>query len=160
MEPVESLRSCTRCERADPDLSNPARLLAGVAFTPASLSDQGASRARLIRIGYVPDELHEQEVLNFVDRILDPKRSSRFLSDFLALEKKVAYFGAINSLAQTLLKITSPGVPDFYQGTELWDLSLADPDKSRRTRRLPNSHGMAGLGKTSLQPQAAFGGVA
>ena len=69
--------------------------------------------------------------MKLCDRILDPKRSSRFLTDFLALEKKVAYFGAINSLAQTLLKITSPGVPDFYQGTELWDLSLADPDNRR-----------------------------
>jgi (1->4)-alpha-D-glucan 1-alpha-D-glucosylmutase len=43
----------------------------------------------------------------------------------------VAYYGALNSLAQVLLKITSPGVPDFYQGTELWDFSLVDPDNRR-----------------------------
>ena len=47
------------------------------------------------------------------------------------MKKKLAYFGMFNSLAQTLLKITSPGVPDFYQGTEIWDFSLVDPDNRR-----------------------------
>src|SRR4030095_58093 len=67
----------------------------------------------------------------FVDAILDPVRSSRFLDDFTTFQLRVAYFGALNSLAQTLVKITAPGVPDFYQGTELWDLSLVDPDNRR-----------------------------
>jgi (1->4)-alpha-D-glucan 1-alpha-D-glucosylmutase len=53
------------------------------------------------------------------------------LPDFLKLQPRLAYVGALNSLSQTLLKITSPGVPDFYQGTELWDLSLVDPDNRR-----------------------------
>jgi (1->4)-alpha-D-glucan 1-alpha-D-glucosylmutase len=50
---------------------------------------------------------------------------------FLSFARHVAFFGRINSLAQTLLKITSPGVPDFYQGCELWDLNLVDPDNRR-----------------------------
>lgn len=54
-----------------------------------------------------------------------------FQKEFVRLQKKVALVGMINSLAQTLLKTASPGVPDFYQGTELWDLSLVDPDNRR-----------------------------
>jgi (1->4)-alpha-D-glucan 1-alpha-D-glucosylmutase len=50
---------------------------------------------------------------------------------FLPFQQKIAYLGAYNSLAQTLLKITCPGIPDFYQGTELWDLNLVDPDNRR-----------------------------
>jgi (1->4)-alpha-D-glucan 1-alpha-D-glucosylmutase len=53
------------------------------------------------------------------------------LSDFSRFARRVAFFGALNSLAQTLLKIASPGVPDFYQGTELWQLSFVDPDNRR-----------------------------
>jgi (1->4)-alpha-D-glucan 1-alpha-D-glucosylmutase len=75
-----------------------------------------------------PDERYEESVVNFVDRLLDPERSSKFLASFRAFHKRIAYFGAINSFSQTLLKITAPGTPDFYQGTELWDFSLADPD--------------------------------
>lgn len=77
------------------------------------------------------DDQHETALADFVDAILDQSSRNRFLTDFLQLQKKVAYFGAFNSLAQVLLKITSPGVPDFYQGTELWDFSLIDPDNRR-----------------------------
>ncbi len=58
-------------------------------------------------------------------------RESRFIQILQTLLPRVQFFGAINSLAQTVLKLTSPGVPDFYQGTELWDLSLVDPDNRR-----------------------------
>ena len=51
--------------------------------------------------------------------------------DFVRFQKKIAYFGALSSLSQLALKITSPGIPDFYRGTEVWDLSLADPDNRR-----------------------------
>ncbi|HET7877061.1 MAG TPA: malto-oligosyltrehalose synthase [Methylomirabilota bacterium] len=54
-----------------------------------------------------------------------------FLDDFLPFQRRVALYGAINSLAQTLLKIAAPGIPDLYQGSELWDLSLVDPDNRR-----------------------------
>jgi (1->4)-alpha-D-glucan 1-alpha-D-glucosylmutase len=71
---------------------------------------------------------YETRVLAFIDRMLS---SDRFLRSFLGFQKKVAYFGALSSLSQLLLKIASPGVPDFYQGSDLWDLSLADPDNRR-----------------------------
>ena len=55
----------------------------------------------------------------------------RFLDNFSPFAETVSYYGMFNSLSQALLKITSPGVPDFYQGTELWGLSLVDPDNRR-----------------------------
>jgi len=77
------------------------------------------------------DEAYEGALLAFVDRILESGPENRFLQDFLVFQPFVAYYGALNSLAQVLLKIASPGVPDFYRGTELWDFSLVDPDNRR-----------------------------
>src|SRR5437773_2649500 len=74
------------------------------------------------------DEDYEQAVLGFVDRILDPAKSAAFLEDFKQFQSKIAFYGAMSSLAQLILRMTAPGVPDFYQGTEIWDYSLADPD--------------------------------
>ena len=53
------------------------------------------------------------------------------LAAMLPFQRRVARLGMINSLAQVALKLGSPGVPDFYQGTDLWDLSLVDPDNRR-----------------------------
>jgi (1->4)-alpha-D-glucan 1-alpha-D-glucosylmutase len=78
-----------------------------------------------------PNEKYDQALTRFAEAILDRQRAAVFLDDFLPFQARIAHFGAINSLAQTLLKITAPGVPDFYQGTELWDLSLVDPDNRR-----------------------------
>lgn len=76
-------------------------------------------------------EAYENALLSFVEACLDISSPNQFLDDFLPFQGRMAYYGALNSLAQVLLKITSPGVPDFYQGTELWDLSLVDPDNRR-----------------------------
>jgi len=78
-----------------------------------------------------PNADYEAALLRFVAAILRRSRRNRFLPDFLRLQQRVAYFGAINSLAQLLVKLTAPGVPDFYQGNELWDFSLVDPDNRR-----------------------------
>jgi len=78
-----------------------------------------------------PDTDYEGAVVSFVDRILDPVVSAKFLADLEAFAARVAFFGRINSLAQTLIRCTAPGVPDTYQGTEAWDLSLVDPDNRR-----------------------------
>jgi len=78
-----------------------------------------------------PDEGYEEAVLRFVDAVLDESEGNDFVPDFAAFHKRIAPAGAVNSLAQVLLKICSPGVPDFYQGTELWNLSLVDPDNRR-----------------------------
>ncbi|HYR59523.1 MAG TPA: malto-oligosyltrehalose synthase, partial [Chthoniobacteraceae bacterium] len=76
-----------------------------------------------------PNEAWDSAVRGFVERILQP--GTRFRAAFEPLAQRIAECGAINSLAQTVLKLTSPGVPDFYQGSELWDLSLVDPDNRR-----------------------------
>jgi len=78
-----------------------------------------------------PDEEHEGAVRSFIMEILDPSCGNEFLREFLPFQRKIAYYGMFNSLSQALIKITSPGVPDFYQGSELWDLNLVDPDNRR-----------------------------
>jgi (1->4)-alpha-D-glucan 1-alpha-D-glucosylmutase len=78
-----------------------------------------------------PAARYDEAILSFAAAVLDPARSAQFLVDFTRFQTRVAAFGALNSLAQLLIKVTAPGVPDFYQGTELWDLSLVDPDNRR-----------------------------
>src|SRR5580692_4441030 len=74
---------------------------------------------------------YEAAVSSFVAALLDPDSNHRFLSDFLPFQRRVARLGLWNSLSQTLLKLTCPGVPDIYQGNDLWDFSLVDPDNRR-----------------------------
>ena len=78
-----------------------------------------------------PDTPYEEALTNFIDSILQRSERDPFIEDFTLFQNKISYFGMFNSLSQTLLKITSPGVPDFYQGCELWDFSLVDPDNRR-----------------------------
>ncbi|BAY24794.1 malto-oligosyltrehalose synthase [Calothrix sp. NIES-2100] len=75
-----------------------------------------------------PDSEYEEACADFVEKVLD---SQEFLADFRGFQQRVAEYGIFNSLSQTLIKIAAPGVPDFYQGTELWELSLVDPDNRR-----------------------------
>ena len=74
-----------------------------------------------------PNQAHEDALKNFAARVLSPENSA-FLHDLRSFQKEIAYYGMVNGLAQTLLKIAAPGVADFYQGSELWDLRLVDPD--------------------------------
>ncbi len=78
-----------------------------------------------------PNLQHEGALTRFVEAILEETGDNEFMKDFKIFEARVAYFGALNSLSQVILKVASPGVPDFYQGTELWDLGLVDPDNRR-----------------------------
>jgi (1->4)-alpha-D-glucan 1-alpha-D-glucosylmutase len=78
-----------------------------------------------------PNEEWDAAMRDFVARILDSSSRNKFLPIFLPVAKEIVRLGAINSLTQTLLKLTSPGVPDIYQGTEIWDYSLVDPDNRR-----------------------------
>ena len=68
---------------------------------------------------------------HLLEKILACSEANAFLKELISFSKRVSHFGMLNSLSQTLIKIASPGVPDFYQGTELWDLSLVDPDNRR-----------------------------
>jgi (1->4)-alpha-D-glucan 1-alpha-D-glucosylmutase len=85
--------------------------------------------AKLTTSWIAPDEEHEKSVSAFIAAILSA--GSPFLERFGPFQRQVAVGGHINSLAQTLLKLAAPGVPDTYQGTELLDFSLVDPDNRR-----------------------------
>jgi len=74
---------------------------------------------------------YEKALIRFVRAILRRRAGNRFLADFIEFQKRIARAGMFNSLSQSLLKITLPGVPDLYQGNELWDFSLVDPDNRR-----------------------------
>ncbi len=76
-----------------------------------------------------PDDAYEEATRGFLRALLAP--SDAFMQDFLWLHGRVARAGACTSLSQQLLRLTAPGVPDFYQGSELWDFSLVDPDNRR-----------------------------
>jgi (1->4)-alpha-D-glucan 1-alpha-D-glucosylmutase len=78
-----------------------------------------------------PDTEYESAVAAFIADALDAQRSEAFFSVFRPFEKRVAEYGMENSLAQMVLKLTSPGVPDVYQGSEDWDLTMGDPDSRR-----------------------------
>ncbi|MGC2298204.1 MAG: hypothetical protein WA476_05330, partial [Acidobacteriaceae bacterium] len=81
-----------------------------------------------------PNPAYVDAVHAFMRAILMPDargREPRFVETMEEILPALRLFGGVNSLAQAVLKITSPGVPDFYQGTELWDLSLVDPDNRR-----------------------------
>jgi (1->4)-alpha-D-glucan 1-alpha-D-glucosylmutase len=78
-----------------------------------------------------PDAAYEEALQGFVGNLLDATVSARFLESFSAFAARTTLLGALNGLSQLALKTLTPGVPDFYQGTEFWDLSLVDPDNRR-----------------------------
>jgi (1->4)-alpha-D-glucan 1-alpha-D-glucosylmutase len=78
-----------------------------------------------------PNAPYDEAVSHFIALILDRKSAEEFFDDILTFGRWMSHLGMLNSLAQTLLRIASPGVPDTYQGTELWDFSLVDPDNRR-----------------------------
>jgi (1->4)-alpha-D-glucan 1-alpha-D-glucosylmutase len=76
-----------------------------------------------------PDENYEGAFTSFVESILT--QGSEFLNDLKPFQKKINHYGVLNSLSQTIIKLLTPGVPDIYQGSELWNLSMVDPDNRR-----------------------------
>ena len=87
---------------------------------------------------------YEAALTGFVTALLDPP-DANFLAVFLPFQQYVSRLGMLNSLSQTLIKLTAPGVPDFYQGSEVWDLSLVDPDNRRAVDYARRSEMLAGL---------------
>jgi (1->4)-alpha-D-glucan 1-alpha-D-glucosylmutase len=92
---------------------------------------KAAREAKMHTSWLEPDSAWEKALVRFIRTITNAEKSPRFHEDFLGLERDVAFWGAANALAQVVLKAMIPGVPDFYQGTELWDFSLVDPDNRR-----------------------------
>jgi (1->4)-alpha-D-glucan 1-alpha-D-glucosylmutase len=91
-----------------------------------------ASReAKVYSTWLAPNEAHEAALHRFAESILSANNGNRFLPKFRDFQQTIAYFGALNSLTQTLMMMTCPGIPDFYQNTALWDLTMVDPDNRR-----------------------------
>jgi (1->4)-alpha-D-glucan 1-alpha-D-glucosylmutase len=96
--------------------------------------DKAAHEAKVNLSWLNPDPEYADALKTFVQRIFSPRGRGRINPFYESLQKfmpAVKFFGAMNSLTQTLLKLTCPGVPDVYQGQELWDFSLVDPDNRR-----------------------------
>ena len=91
-----------------------------------------ATREAKVNTSWInPDPGYDDAVRTFVAVLLDDSPQNRFLPELVGFVGRVARFGLMNSLSQTVLKLLSPGVPDIYQGTECWDFSLVDPDNRR-----------------------------
>lgn len=97
---------------------------------------------------------YESALSGFIDSLLAKTDGNLFLQDFLPFQRRIAWLGMLNSLSQTLIKLTSPGVPDIYQGNELWELSLVDPDNRR-----PVDYEMRSVLLAEMQEQLATAAV-
>jgi len=74
---------------------------------------------------------YEEALLQFIRTLLEQREMNTFLTDFTAFQHRISRYGLLNAMSQTLCKLTAPGVPDIYQGNEIWDFSLVDPDNRR-----------------------------
>jgi (1->4)-alpha-D-glucan 1-alpha-D-glucosylmutase len=104
-----------------------------------------------------PNEAYDEAIAAFIRHVLDPERDGRggnpFIDDLREFHTEIARFGMFNALAQTLVKLTSPGVPDVYRGQELWDFSLVDPDNRRPVDFNARRSLLAGLLERTKRPQ-------
>lgn len=105
------------------------------------------------------NEPYEQGMLKWMERVLDGRHRNPFLADFQPFQARVARVGAVNGLGQTALKLTCPGVPDIYQGCELWEFSLVDPD-NRRPVDFDARRAMLADLKSTFDAPGPFGPVA
>jgi (1->4)-alpha-D-glucan 1-alpha-D-glucosylmutase len=74
---------------------------------------------------------YEEALTQFVRTTLEPREGNLFLSDLVTVQRRLVRYGLLNGLTQVVCKLTAPGVPDIYQGNEIWDFSLVDPDNRR-----------------------------
>ena len=105
--------------------------LADLAARMSAYMEKATHEAKVHTSWISPDPEYDTGVREFVAAVLDPNPKNRFLAEFRRFHDQVVGWGLYNALSQTLLKLSSPGVPDIYQGQELWDFSLVDPDNRR-----------------------------
>ncbi|RDD63803.1 malto-oligosyltrehalose synthase [Ferruginivarius sediminum] len=115
----------------DCDLASATQELATFAERIQAYMVKAVREAKLRSSWLSPNAAYEAAVSDFVARLLDPAESLGFLTELQEFSRRVGWLGALNSLGQTVLKLTSPGMPDIYQGAELWDFALVDPDNRR-----------------------------
>ncbi|HUQ27943.1 MAG TPA: malto-oligosyltrehalose synthase [Usitatibacter sp.] len=105
------------------------------------------------------NEPYEAATSSFVTAILDDSQPNAFLDDFRVAARAVTWIGFINSLSMATVKLTSPGVPDIYQGNELWDFSLVDPDNRRPVDYAARRRMLDGLERLGDKPDAALAAI-
>ncbi len=93
--------------------------------------DKSLKEAKVHSSWLNPNQEYDQALSEFVHKIFDPRHAPAFQHNLDHFVREISDAGFLNSLSQTLIKITAPGIPDFYQGTELWDFHLVDPDNRR-----------------------------
>ena len=97
-----------------------------------------------------PDAEYESAARYFLSCVLDPARASGLVSELAAFADRIAVAGAVNGLSQAMLRLTQPGIPDLYQGTEFWDFSLVDPDNRRPVDFLARERALADASSPAL----------
>lgn len=113
-----------------------------------------ATREAKVHTSWVnPNQAYDAAVRDFAARLLPDDPDAPFLADLAEFLRPIVFFGRINSLSQTLLKLACPGVPDFYQGTELWSLDLVDPDNRRPVDYNRRRAALTELKNRSSKPQ-------
>ena len=117
-------------ELLEPGAPDP-KILAAYAERVKGAMTKAMREAKVHTTWAMPNEPYESAALAFVDAALTGERAEAFLPAFRPFAEKIARLGVSNSIVQTALKLTLPGVPDLYQGTEFWDLSMVDPDNRR-----------------------------
>jgi (1->4)-alpha-D-glucan 1-alpha-D-glucosylmutase len=142
-----------------PDASDPGAVPEDLVPRLQAYMNKAVKEAKLHSSWINPNDAYEEAVSTFITRTLSGESGRKFLAAFLPFQQRVARSGMINSLAQVVVKIASPGVPDFYQGTDLWDFSLVDPDNrrpvdfTRRQAALDECEAVARLPAESRAPE-------
>jgi (1->4)-alpha-D-glucan 1-alpha-D-glucosylmutase len=111
----------------EPDVNEMARL--GVRMTEYLV--KAAREAKVYSSWINPNQAYEDAIVAFANALVNAPAGGAFLTDFLPFQRRIARLGMFNSLSQTLIKLTVPGVPDIFQGCELWNFNLVDPDNRR-----------------------------
>ena len=130
------------------DVRQQAPALAGFRARLKQFVEKAVREAKSISSWTDPNEGYERACLAFVDAILDAERDNPFLEECRKFVDRIAFPATLGGLSQTVLKCFSPGVPDVYQGSELWDLSLVDPDNRRPVDYHARRLALAGLPPT------------
>jgi (1->4)-alpha-D-glucan 1-alpha-D-glucosylmutase len=112
-------------------LTRPGAALADYLDRLKAYAIKACREAKLVSSWTMPNTAYEEGLTRFIDGIFATTDGNMFLDSLMRFLPPVVRLGAINGLAQVTLKATVPGVPDFYQGSELWDFSLVDPDNRR-----------------------------
>ncbi len=144
-----------------PDVTDPAAMPEDLVARLQAYMNKAVKEAKLHSSWINPNEAYEAGVSTFIERVLAPNHRGKFIGALLPFQQRIARSGMVNSLAQVVLKIASPGVPDFYQGTDLWEFSLVDPDNrrpvdfARRAEALSECESIAAMAPDARGPAVA-----